>query len=694
MVKLFCAVVGVGSVFSVDIDISETVGDLKKKIKEENPNSIGCDAALLKLYLAREGDTWLNSRDAEIKALKKGEIPDRIKSLMQEELLLDETWDLNDDAYFGNNLERVKGDIHVLVELPSAFGVPSVQQTGLWLVRGSIANALSTKGIRAKLYRLAGMFLGYYDPARYTGDSHSALWYEDKTLCIHVLFKTEENALQFENAMQDEPVTLGSALNGHEVTTNVTRINHVPAAELQRIFFVHYDPLEDTMSSISSSSVTVLDCSTDEFRYQRIEHERYFLPYGKAERCHLVSAKQCKHDEAFEQYDHDMNNWLALSREMHGFYDGLSYEVPIMNIYPGKVDDKRSIANRYKGIDGRGWKRPPVYKSPGTATMIPQQQWRGEGENMDKRTARKVHADQFQSTIREIRAEYVKKASQEQPAETPDAEMASDQIHVYVRKRPLLPHEVEKHEFDVISALGEREIAIHECKMYSDMRHKYIVTHRQRFSQCYSEQTETETVYEDTTKRLVLHAMGGGKAVCMMYGQTGSGKTYTMGGMMDYIALDLFTENVGSVDFVDSVSAIEIVGTKCFNLMRDRAKVLVCEDGEGNINLLNSSETSANSATKLLTVLEDVTNQRTTEATTVNSQSSRSHLAVYINLRHRSIDETPGELYGQLVLLDLAGSERTALTPMVSPFCPVGLNLCNNRRDLESVMSVVYSILR
>ncbi|TMW68974.1 hypothetical protein Poli38472_001130 [Pythium oligandrum] len=328
MVKLFCAVVGVGSVFSVDIDISETVGDLKKKIKEENPNSIGCDAALLKLYLAREGDTWLNSRDAEIKALKKGEIPDRIKSLIQEELLLDETARLDDDDYFRKNFQPGDRDIQ-------------------------IANALSTKGIRAKLYRLAGMFLGYYDPARYTGDSHSALWYEGKTLYIHVLFKTEENALQFENAMQDEPVTLGSALNGHEVTTNVTRINHVPAAELQRIFFVHYDPLEsesleDTMSSISSSSVTVLDCSTDEFRYQRIEHERYFLPYGKAERCHLVSAKQCKHDEAFKQYDHDMNNRLAQSREMHGFYDGLSYEVPIMNIYPGKVDDKRSIANRYK----------------------------------------------------------------------------------------------------------------------------------------------------------------------------------------------------------------------------------------------------------------------------------------------------------------------------------------------------------
>ncbi|GMF09120.1 unnamed protein product [Phytophthora lilii] len=118
MVKLICAVVGVGSVFSVNVELSETVDDLKKKVKEENPNSIGCDAALLKLYLAREGDTWLNSRDEDIKALKNGEIPDRVKSLILEELLLDEAWDLNDDAYFGNKLERVKGDIHVLVECP------------------------------------------------------------------------------------------------------------------------------------------------------------------------------------------------------------------------------------------------------------------------------------------------------------------------------------------------------------------------------------------------------------------------------------------------------------------------------------------------------------------------------------------------------------------------------------------------
>ncbi|GMF16258.1 unnamed protein product [Phytophthora lilii] len=118
MVKLYCAVVGVGSVFPVDIDISETVGDLKDKIKEKKPGLTYFDADLLKLYLAREGDTWLNSLDADIEAVKAKKFSDRIKNLMQEHLLLDATWSLNNDAYFGDNLERVDGDIHVLVECP------------------------------------------------------------------------------------------------------------------------------------------------------------------------------------------------------------------------------------------------------------------------------------------------------------------------------------------------------------------------------------------------------------------------------------------------------------------------------------------------------------------------------------------------------------------------------------------------
>ncbi|KAH9173630.1 hypothetical protein AeNC1_017713, partial [Aphanomyces euteiches] len=118
---------------------------------------------------------------------------------------------------------------------------------------------------------------------------------------------------------------------------------------------MHYVPQEsespqDTISSISlTSSVTVVDPSTEEFCYQRIEDDRYFLPYGKAESCHLISRKESRdHKREFAKYDRDPNNRLALSREMHGYYDGLSYEVPIVNMIPGSIEEKPSIDKRYK----------------------------------------------------------------------------------------------------------------------------------------------------------------------------------------------------------------------------------------------------------------------------------------------------------------------------------------------------------
>ncbi|KAJ8578467.1 hypothetical protein ON010_g741 [Phytophthora cinnamomi] len=73
-ITVFCAVIGVGSVFYVDIGLSKTVDHLKDKIKEKE--EYGFPANNLKLYLAREGDTRLNSRHDAFQALKKGNTPD------------------------------------------------------------------------------------------------------------------------------------------------------------------------------------------------------------------------------------------------------------------------------------------------------------------------------------------------------------------------------------------------------------------------------------------------------------------------------------------------------------------------------------------------------------------------------------------------------------------------------------------
>lgn len=81
-----------------------------------------------------------------------------------------------------------------------------------------------------------------------------------------------------------------------------------------------------------------------------------------------------------------------------------------------------------------------------------------------------MHADDFKRTLKEIRDRYLREhlaTASELEEDEGDATRGSDHIKVYVRKRPLLPHELAKHEFDVISSIGRREIVIHECKMYS-----------------------------------------------------------------------------------------------------------------------------------------------------------------------------------------------------------------------------------
>lgn len=170
--------------------------------------------------------------------------------------------------------------------------------------------------------------------------------------CVPIV---EDNALQFENALRDEKLTIGSPLYGQVVMTTVDQHEGSPSS-LRRVYYDDYEPQEsespqDTVASISlaSSNVTIVDSSTEEFRYQRIEHERYFLPYGKAESCHLVSKKKCNDDKReYGKYNRDPNNRLALSREMHGFYDGLSYQFPIVSMTPGAVEKNQSINDRYK----------------------------------------------------------------------------------------------------------------------------------------------------------------------------------------------------------------------------------------------------------------------------------------------------------------------------------------------------------
>ncbi|KAL7996396.1 hypothetical protein Plhal703r1_c39g0136671 [Plasmopara halstedii] len=348
MVKLFCAIVGEqGSAFPVNIASSESVGDLKEEIAEKQKYDFA--ASKLQLFLARKGDSWLPDDDPAALQLEVGKVHNDIQVLINEEKMK-ATWTIK-EVLKANNITRWRAPkskhIHVLVVTPEQ----EQEKTRLWLVDGLVENALNTKGIRYRLFRLADSYIGYYDPDHRIGDQIQALWYDGTTLRVHVLFEKKEKALEFESVVRNERQTINSPLNGQVIKTSVTQVVQV-SCELRRICYEHYDPqatesTQDTMSSISTNT-TIVDVMTDEFRFQRIESEKWFGPLGKAQSCHLMSREHCRRYESYHKYDNDKSNRLALSSEMHGWYDALTVSVPVMNIRVESVSPHSVISNRFE----------------------------------------------------------------------------------------------------------------------------------------------------------------------------------------------------------------------------------------------------------------------------------------------------------------------------------------------------------
>ncbi|KAL4118546.1 hypothetical protein PRIC2_010873 [Phytophthora ramorum] len=120
MVKLVCAIVGVaGSAFSVRVDESDSVGDLKKVIKGEKPNDLkDIDADKLQLFLAKtEGGAWLDGAGAAAVALDERGHP-------QGCVQMDPTLWIKNPKHFGDNFQPGEGQVHVLVVIPEGVSAP------------------------------------------------------------------------------------------------------------------------------------------------------------------------------------------------------------------------------------------------------------------------------------------------------------------------------------------------------------------------------------------------------------------------------------------------------------------------------------------------------------------------------------------------------------------------------------------
>lgn len=232
------------------------------------------------------------------------------------------------------------------------------------------------------------------------------------------------------------------------------------------------------------------------------------------------------------------------------------------------------------------------------------------------------------------------------PAQEPHIPSANLKICVCVRKRPIFPREESQGEIDAISCSNPR-VLVHEPKFKVDGITKYLENHTFVFDNTFSESEDNITVYNYSLKSLCPFILSGGTVTCFAYGQTGSGKTFTMKGLQNMVIQDLYAASKCTF----YLSFFEIYGGRCFDLLNERSKLTILEDGNGNIKIQGLVEHSAANKDELIQMIEYGNSVRTTHSTTSNEDSSRSHAICQITLK-----DSKGMAKGKLRLVDLAVS--------------------------------------
>ncbi|GAB4850186.1 Kinesin-like protein KIN-13B [Ancistrocladus abbreviatus] len=238
-------------------------------------------------------------------------------------------------------------------------------------------------------------------------------------------------------------------------------------------------------------------------------------------------------------------------------------------------------------------------------------------------------------------------------------------IKVVVRKRPLNKKELAKNEEDIIET-DVNSLTVHETKLKVDLT-EYVEKHNFVFDAVLNEEVSNDEVYRETVEPIVPIIFQRTKATCFAYGQTGSGKTYTMKPLPLKASRDilrLMHHTYRNQGFQLFVSFFEIYGGKLFDLLNDRKKLCMREDGKQQVCIVGLQEYAVSDVEMIKELIERGSATRSTGTTGANEESSRSHAILQLAIK-RSVDGSESKrprVVGKLSFIDLAGSERGADT--------------------------------
>jgi len=166
----------------------------------------------------------------------------------------------------------------------------------------------------------------------------------------------------------------------------------------------------------------------------------------------------------------------------------------------------------------------------------------------------------------------------------------------------------------------------------------------------FDEGATDEAVHAAVSNPLAALAIAGGRGTLVLYGQTGSGKTRTLSRLHELIARQIFADGGLAVE----VRAIEVMGKSVRDLAGHQSPCLVHQTANGAAEVRGASTYLAADAASLAAHLARCLGARSTQSTSANRTSSRSHALISLTIGTRTSES------GVLTLLDCAGSEWAA----------------------------------
>eukprot|EP00066_Takifugu_rubripes_P018738 XP_011608004.1 PREDICTED: kinesin-like protein KIF28P [Takifugu rubripes] len=185
---------------------------------------------------------------------------------------------------------------------------------------------------------------------------------------------------------------------------------------------------------------------------------------------------------------------------------------------------------------------------------------------------------------------------------------------------------------------------------------------------------DQNSVFKDLGEGILENALQGYNATLLAYGQTGSGKSYSMvgygpnKGLVAKLSERLFQDIKGNLQTRQCqvfFSMLEIYNEQVLDLLvrgpRSSGGLRVREEQQRGFYVEGLRTVPCESAAQVDQLMEQGTRTRTTAATHMNANSSRSHMLIILQLKQIFSKENTTK-QSTVNLVDLAGSERQRLS--------------------------------